>query len=92
MAVIGDIDEAVVDGDELQAAPESLGRVVVSGVVANRGIQVLLPGLFGVFEEADCEINLLRECLGFTPEIASVVGIRGQVMKDDEDGKQAGSP
>ena len=49
MAVIGDIDEAVVDGDELQAAPESLGRVVVTAAVSDRGIQVLLPGLVGVF-------------------------------------------
>ena len=53
MAMIGEIDEAVVDGDELQAVPESLGRVVVSAAVADRGIQVLFAGLFGVFEEAD---------------------------------------
>ena len=53
MSVIGDIDEAVVDGDELQAVPEPLGRVVVTAAAAGRGIQVLLPGIIGVFEEAD---------------------------------------
>jgi len=50
VSLIGEIDEAVVDGDELQAVPESLRRVVVSAGLSYRGIFVLLPGIFGVFE------------------------------------------